>query len=112
MTSRRPHAGKPVSSRPGVTYRLTAKAADDIRRITADGIRMFGAAQASRYHARLRQSFEALARYPELARERHELTPPVRVHPCGSHIIVYLADQSGVLIVRVRHGHEDWGNEP
>ena len=92
-------------------YRLTEKAADDIQRIYAQSIRLFGAAQASRYHARLRQSFEALARHPELARERIELTPPVRVHHCGAHVVIYVIDAEGVLIVRVRHGHEDWARD-
>ncbi|NDV88318.1 type II toxin-antitoxin system RelE/ParE family toxin [Aurantimonas aggregata] len=94
-----------------MTYRLTEKAADDIQRIYAQSIRLFGVVQASRYHARLRRSFEALARYPELARERTELTPPVRVHPCGAHVVVYLIDAEGALIVRVRHGHEDWAQD-
>ncbi|HEY9056119.1 MAG TPA: type II toxin-antitoxin system RelE/ParE family toxin [Aurantimonas sp.] len=93
-----------------MTYRLTEKAADDIQCIYANGIRLFGARQAAQYHARLRRNFETLARHPELARERTELAPPVRVHPCGSHVIVYVIDQNGVLIVRVRHGHEDWLN--
>ncbi|MCQ0988960.1 type II toxin-antitoxin system RelE/ParE family toxin [Jiella marina] len=89
-------------------YRLTVKAAEDIERIYVDGIRLFGAEQAVRYHARIRQSFETLARHPELARERIELSTSVRIHPCGTHIIIYKIDKEGVLIVRVRHGHEDW----
>lgn len=91
-------------------YRLTEKAADDIQCIYAGGIRLFGAGQAAQYHARLRRCFDMLARHPQLARERTELTPPIRVHPCGSHVIVYVIDRNGVLIVRVRHGHEDWLN--
>jgi toxin ParE1/3/4 len=37
----------------------------------------------------------------------------VRVHPCGSHIIIYTVNKAGgVLIVRVRHGREDWADPP
>ncbi len=65
--------------------------------------------QAERYHRELQLVFETIAKYPHLARERHELSPPVRIHPHGAHLIVYLADDAGdVLIVRVRYGHEDW----
>ena len=95
-----------------MTYRLTGKAAADLRRIFLEGMTLFGLAQAERYHARLRRSFELLADNPEMARERPELSPPARVHPCGSHVIVYIVQDGGVLIVRVRHGREDWEAMP
>jgi toxin ParE1/3/4 len=92
-----------------VSYRLTRKAAADLRRIFTEGMTLFGSAQAERYHARLRRTFDLLAANPEMARERTELSPPARVHPCGSHIIVYVVAEDGaVLVVRVRHGREDW----
>jgi toxin ParE1/3/4 len=94
-------------------YRLTRKAAADLRHIFIEGMTMFGLAQAERTHARLRHTFQLLAENPEMARERPELSPPARVHPCGSHIIIYVVDEDGnVLIVRVRHGREDWANGP
>lgn len=71
---------------------------------------MFGLAQAERYHARLQRTFELLADNPEMARERPELSPPARIHPCGSHIVIYVVHDDGVLIVRVRHGREDWAD--
>ena len=43
-----------------------------------------------------------------MARERTEISPPVRIHPSGSHVIVYLIEEAeNILIVRVRHGRED-----
>lgn len=54
-----------------------------------------------------------LGQNPQMVRERSEISPPVRVYPCGSHVIVYILDHSGeVLILRVRHGREDWQAEP
>lgn len=74
---------------------------------------LFGLAQAERYHARLQRAFDLLAANPTMARERSELSPPVRIHPCGSHIILYIVvADSDVLIVRVRHGREDWVEAP
>ncbi len=74
---------------------------------------MFGAQQAENYHSELERKFGLLADNPAMARERMEIDPPVRVHPHGSHLIVYLADDAGdILIVRVRHSHEDWQNPP
>ena len=92
-----------------MTSRLTRKAAADIRHIYLEGARLFGEAQAARYHARLRHAFDLLAENPGLARERLGALAPVRVHPCGSHVVVYTVEDNGsILIVRVRHGREDW----
>ncbi|WP_111561423.1 type II toxin-antitoxin system RelE/ParE family toxin [Rhizobium sp.] len=90
-------------------YRLSRQAAHDLRTIHATGLRLFGKAQADSYHRHLGDIFEILADNPKLARLRKEITPPVRIHPCGAHLIVYheLGD-GGILIIRVRHGHENW----
>lgn len=92
-----------------MTYRLSRKAEDDIIQLYLRGARDFGVAQAERYYAGLEAIFSFLADYPLAARERLEIHPPVRVHPYKSHLIVYLAEEDGgVLILRIRHGHEDW----
>lgn len=47
-----------------------------------------------------------------MARERQELSPPMRIHPFKAHLVVYHIEEDGdVLIVRVRHGYEDWTGE-
>jgi toxin ParE1/3/4 len=70
---------------------------------------MFGPAQAERYHRELGKVFDLIGRNPMIARERREIAPPVRVHPHKAHLIVYVvADDGAALIVRVRHGREDW----
>jgi toxin ParE1/3/4 len=94
-------------------YRLTAKAEQDILHIFVEGARLFGVELAEQYHWELDAVFNLIAANPRLARERVEITPPVRIHPHKSHIVIYLADKSGeVLIVRVRHAHEDWERDP
>lgn len=96
-----------------MAYKLTHKAEDDIVALYVEGVRLFGIAQAEKYHAELETAFRFLADNPEAARERQEISPPVRIHPCGSHVIVYLIESSGdILVVRVRHGHEDWTSNP
>ncbi|MEM7709659.1 MAG: type II toxin-antitoxin system RelE/ParE family toxin, partial [Pseudomonadota bacterium] len=92
-----------------MTYRLARKAEEDIIQAYLDGARDFGVDQAEAYHARLERTFVLLADNPRIARERSELTPPVRVHPCGAYVIIYLVDKhDDVLIIRLRHGREDW----
>ena len=99
-----------------MAYKLTREAEDDIIHTYLEGVRLFGAAQAESYHRELEQIFELLAKNPAMARERFEITPPVRIHPHKAHIIVYLSDDANargdILILRIRHSHEDWVSAP
>lgn len=95
-------------------FRLSFKAEEDVIGITEQGVRLFGPAQARCYHDELFMIFGLLADNPRMARERHEISPPMRIHPFKAHLVVYRIEEDGdILIVRVRHGHEDWldGNE-
>ena len=92
-----------------MVFRLTVQAEEDIVGIAEAGFRLFGETQALTYHQQLFEMFELIAASPQMARERHEITPPVRVHPFKSHMIIYvLTEPNEILIVRVRHSHEDW----
>lgn len=94
-------------------WHLTRKAEEDLIDIWLDGVGKFGAAQADRYQDGLEAVFELLAQFPEMARLRQELTPPIRIHPTGSHLIVYQVRFDGnVLVIRVRYEREDWTAEP
>jgi toxin ParE1/3/4 len=95
-----------------MSYRLSRKAEDDIVQLYLTGVRLFGVPQAERYHGGLERVFEFLAAHPLAARERTEINPPVRIHPYKAHVVVYLADNDGVLILRVRPGREDWLDDP
>jgi toxin ParE1/3/4 len=56
--------------------------------------------------------FGLIAANPRMARERLELSPPMRIYPSKAHLIIYRIEEGGdILIVRVRHGHEDWLGE-
>lgn len=92
-----------------MSYRLTQSAEADLVDIYLYGLTEFGALLADGYHEKLEAAFELLAEFPLLARERVEIDPPVRMHPVGSHLVVYVTKGDEVLIVRVRHQREDWG---
>ncbi len=90
-------------------YRLTQAAADDILNIFIEGLVLFGLAQADKYHDGLTATFELLADFPRAARLREEIQPPVRAYRYKSHMILYdLSAGDTVIILRIRHGHEDW----
>jgi len=58
-------------------------------------------AQSERYVDALFDSFELLAENRQMARERRELNPPMRLHPYHAHLIAYLVRDGDILIVRV-----------
>lgn len=73
---------------------------------------MFGIAQADRYVEGLLNALDLIADFPGSARLRAELQPPIRAYPYKSHLVLYDVDASGdVLVVRIRHGHEDWAGQ-
>lgn len=96
-----------------MAYRLTRRAEADVIEIFVSGAERFGLEQAEAYHTALERTFELIVLHPRLAQERSEIVPPVRIHPSGAHVIVYTVDANDdVLIIRVRHGREDWIENP
>jgi toxin ParE1/3/4 len=95
-----------------MAYRLSRKAESDLLTIYAEGAARFGINQAEAYFTRIERTLELLADHPLMARERPEISPPVRIHPCGKHLIVYLVAGDGILVLRIRHQREDWSSEP
>lgn len=90
------------------SYRLSKAADADIAAIAEYTIEAFGVEQAIAYRNGLIEAFKFLAEFPRAARERYEIDPPVRAHPYKSHMVVYVIEGDDVLILGVRHGHEDW----
>jgi toxin ParE1/3/4 len=92
-----------------VSYQLSRVAEEDLIQIFLDGVELFGMAQAEKYHVKLFDAFSLLAEHPRAAHLRHEINPPVGVHPTGSHLVIYEIRQDDlVYVLRVRHGREDW----
>ncbi|NOR64187.1 MAG: type II toxin-antitoxin system RelE/ParE family toxin [Rhodobacteraceae bacterium] len=95
-----------------MSYRLTREAEEDLITIAERGIELFGENQARAYHNALYDVFELISANPKMVRERLELSPPVRIHPFKAHMIIYQIKGDTVLIIRVRHGREDWLTQP
>lgn len=88
---------------------LSVQAEEDVISIAEEGIRVFGALVAKRYHDELFNLLELVACNPRMARERYEISPPVRIHPFKAHLIVYRINEDGsIFVIRIRHSHEDW----
>ena len=93
-------------------YKLSRKAEEDVVDIFVEGVGLFGIAQAERYHSEFEECFRFIANNPEVARQRFELDPPIRVYPFGSHLVIYSVEPNNdVFIIRIRHGREDWSSD-
>ncbi|WP_157219450.1 type II toxin-antitoxin system RelE/ParE family toxin [Flavisphingomonas formosensis] len=94
------------------SFKLSGKAERDLEAIAVYTVETFGIEQALAYRDGLIRSFEFLVENPRSVRLRRELTPPVRAHRFQSHLIFYdMLSDGGILILRVRHGREDWLND-
>lgn len=91
-----------------MSYRTTERADLDIAEIYRHGAVAFGLVQAERDQDELFRTFSRLAENPRIARERIEITPPVRLHPYGAHLIIFVQHGDGIVIVCVLHGRQDW----
>ncbi|KIC09681.1 plasmid stabilization protein ParE [Leisingera sp. ANG-M1] len=79
----------------------------DLAAIWRYGLETWGEAQADAYADSLFALFDLLADFPEMARERSEFTPPVRIHPSGAHLVIYRLEQGCPDILRILHARQD-----
>lgn len=96
-----------------MVFNLSAQAEEDIIAIAEHSIVIFGPIQAKRYHSDLFNTLDLIAKNPQMAREREEISPPVRIHPFKAHLIIYQIEESGaVFVIRIRNAFEDWISGP
>ena len=72
------------------------------------GVEIWGRQQARTYLETLEGLIDLLAEQPEIARERRELDPPVRLHPFRTHIVIFKANATELDILRVVHARSNW----
>ena len=101
-----------MTDEPLKDYRLTPAARADLEAIWRYTAERWSVAQAEAYLTGLKAMLDGLIVNPRIARERTELTPPVRIHPYGSHIIIYTIATDHLAVIRVRHAREDWLGNP
>lgn len=89
-------------------YRLTPQAEADLVSIWRYTARTWSVDQAEAYVASFESSFHLLLGAPEIARERTEITPPVRLYRYRSHWVIYRIEAGHLLIVRVVHVRRNW----
>ena len=89
-------------------YQLTPAAQGDLEEIWLYTAHTWSPQQAERYTDALEETFKRLLAMPEMARERLEFTPPVRIHPSGEHLVIYRIETDHLEILRILGGRQDW----
>ena len=79
----------------------------DLAAIWRYGLETWGETQADAYADSLFAFFDLLAEFPEMARERPEFAPPVRIHPSGTHLVICRLDAGCPDIIRILHARQD-----
>ena len=80
----------------------------DLDAIFDHGVAKWSLDHAIAYILDLERVFVLLSTFPEMARLRRELQPPIRIHPFRSHLLAYDAAPDGVEIIRVLSARSDW----
>ncbi|MBL9074371.1 type II toxin-antitoxin system RelE/ParE family toxin [Tabrizicola sp.] len=87
---------------------VKAFAISDMDAMYWQGVELWGRRQARIYLEDLASLFSLLAAQPEIARERPEFRPPVRIYPFRSHMVIYQFTATELDILRVVHGRTNW----
>ena len=66
--------------------------------------------KAEEYLSGLGQLFDLLSQHPEIARERRELRPAVRLHPYQSHLVIFASTDQVMEVIRVVHSRSNWAD--
>ena len=84
------------------SYRVSNAAKADIYEIGAYTQKRWGSDKRRQYLADMQDKFNLLAENPMVTRQDDSFTPPVRLCPHAQHLIVYITEDTGIFIIRVR----------
>jgi toxin ParE1/3/4 len=93
----------------GLVLHRTARA--DLAEIWQWTAVRWGGEQAEAYLAGLKAAIGLLLDSPEMAHERPEISPPVRLYPCRSHVVIYRLSGDSLIVHRVVHGRSNWQSQ-
>ena len=83
--------------------RFSGEAEEDIDRIAAYTTNTWGPRQTDQYLATLEDGFDLLAQNPAMGRPCDSIRAGLRRFEIGRHVVFYLVESGGVLVVRVLH---------
>lgn len=85
------------------TVRLRREALRDIDGIADHTFAAWGAEQEDLYLAVLHEAFDRLTEFPDSGVARDDLAPGLRSLAVGRHVVLYVAEDAAIEIVRILH---------
>jgi len=82
---------------------VSVDAEEDIDGIAAFTAKTWGQRQTDEYLAKLEDSFKLLAQNPSIGRLCESIRPGLLRFEVGKHVVFYIREPEGILIVRVLH---------
>ena len=89
------------------TYRITPRAAEDIRSIGRYTQTTLGRKQRDRYLCALDKRFAWLTENPKMGKPRTDIKNGYYSFPEGAHVVFYLVREDGIDIIGIPHQHMD-----
>lgn len=83
--------------------RVSSEAENDLELIADYTIRTWGTNQADEYLARIEDGLSLLARNPHVGRTCDALQPGLHRFEIGKHVVFYICERDGILVVRILH---------
>jgi toxin ParE1/3/4 len=83
--------------------RVSSEAENDLDLIADYTIRNWGTNQADEYLARIEDGLNLLARNPSVGRICDALQPGLHRFELEKHVVFYLCEPDGILVVRILH---------
>ena len=88
-------------------FRVSRAALADIREVGRYTQQQWGKVQRRLYLDEMNNRFQFLAENSAIAPERRSFDPPVRIYPFQKHLIVFVMEEGGILILRILHQRMD-----
>ncbi len=88
-------------------YVFSNEAENDLIEIYRYGFINYGESKADLYIEALKEKYQFLADMPNLCTDREEFNPSIKIHHHKKHLIIYVIETNGILIVRVLHERMD-----
>jgi toxin ParE1/3/4 len=84
-------------------FAVSVQAENDLDEIVGFTLTTWGPHQADIYLTRLEDGFQLLAEHPAVGRPVDSLRKGLRRFEIGRHVVFYMPEANGILIVRVLH---------
>jgi len=90
-------------SAPRLPVALAHEARADLHSIALYGLLSWSDEEVERYHARIADALDSLARFPQLGRREDDLPGEVRSIGVGQHRVLYRVDADAIRVLRLLH---------